>query len=331
MPHSHSAPLVAGIDLGGTNMQIGVVDAGNTILGTCRKKTKATEGSERVLERMAKGVAEACADAKVAVSDLAAVGLASAGAIDMPRGVMINSPNLGWKDLPVRDILQAKLGCPVVLDNDVRGAIWGEYRLGAGKGEGDLLGVWVGTGVGGGLILNGKLYYGELFTAGEIGHTIIQPDGPPGRRSVEDLCSRGGMSRIILDGLKRFPKSPVWELTDGTGQITGSKQLVQALEAGCELTTLVIDRAAQLLGIAIANMVTVLSIDHVIVGGGVTEALGKHWLKGIRAAFEPNVFPDRAREAEIVATKLADNAGLLGAALLARAHAATQPAIAAVG
>jgi glucokinase len=319
MPNSPSSPLVVGIDLGGTNMQIGVVDADNKIIGTCRKKTKATEGPERVLERLIKGVAEACAEATIRIEDLGAVGLASAGAIDVPKGIMLNSPNLSWKDLPVRDILHDKLGCPVVLDNDVRGAVWGEYHLGAGRGEGDLMGVWVGTGVGGGLILNGGLYYGELFTAGEIGHTIIQPDGPPGRRSVEDLCSRGGMSRIILDGLKRYPASPVWDITDGTGQITGSKQLRQAIDEGCELTTMVVNRAAQLLGIAVANMVTVLSIDNVIMGGGVTEALGKPWLHGIRATFEANVFPDRAKKASIAATELGDNAGLLGASLLARA------------
>ncbi len=131
------------------------------------------------------------------LDDISAIGVAAAGAIDIPRGVVLEAPNLGWHDVPLRDLLAGKLGRPVALDNDVNGAVWGEYHLGAGRGHDDLLGVWVGTGVGGGLVLDGRLHHGQFFTAGEIGNTVMNPTGGPGERTVEDLCSRTAMKRVL--------------------------------------------------------------------------------------------------------------------------------------
>jgi glucokinase len=178
--------------------------------------------------------------------------------------------------------------------------------------------VWVGTGVGGGLVIGGKLFYGEFFTAGEVGHTVLFPNAGKGRRTVEDWCSRTGMSRTILARLKEHPRSLLRELTEGTGKVTGSKQLARAYKGRDALARQVVHEAADLLGIGIANVVTVLAIDTVIIGGGVTEALGKPFVDRIRRSFQRNVFPKRCAEARIVMTELLDEAGLLGAALLAR-------------
>src|SRR5688572_4116617 len=149
--------LIVGIDLGGTNMQVGVVDERNRIRGRAGKKTKAREGADAVIDRIAAAIKEACNDAEVTLRDIDAVGIAAPGAIDMPRGVILEAPNLRWYDFPLRDILRRKIRRPVVVDNDVNGAVWGEFCLGAAKprakkGLGDVLGVWVGTGVGGGLV-----------------------------------------------------------------------------------------------------------------------------------------------------------------------------------
>jgi glucokinase len=314
-----TSSLVVGIDLGGTNMQIGVVDAQNRIVGREGRKTKAEEGKTEVIKRIVRGVEKACEDAKVAIKDLAAVGIAAPGAIDIPRGVVLDAPNLKWRNAPLRDLLQKRLSCPVVVDNDVNGAVWGESVLGAGRGRGDLLGVWMGTGVGGGLVINGKLFYGEFFTAGEVGQTVLFPNGEKGRRTVEDFCSRTGISRTIQDHLKKHPKSILHEITAGTGQITGSKQLAKAYTQRDALAVSVVDESADLLGIAIANWITVLAIDTVIIGGGVTEALGSPYLSRIRKSFKKHVFPARCQKCRLIMTKLKDDAGLLGAALLARA------------
>ncbi|HWB20638.1 MAG TPA: ROK family protein, partial [Phycisphaerales bacterium] len=175
--------FVIGVDLGGTNMQIGVVNSKNKIVGREGKKTRSAEGLKAVVDRMARGIRQACDEAEISINQVACIGVAAAGAIDIPRGVVLNAPNLKWHNAPLRAMLEKRLGRPVVIDNDVNGAVWGEYMLGAGKGRGDVLGVWLGTGVGGGLVLNGSLYYGAFFTAGEVGQTVLFPRGQRGRRT----------------------------------------------------------------------------------------------------------------------------------------------------
>jgi len=312
-----NAPVV-GIDLGGTNMQIGVVTADGKITGRVGQRTHADRGADAVVERIAEGVRQACEEANLDVSDLAGVGIAAAGAIDITRGIVIEAPNLKWYDLPLRDMLEKKLGTSVVVENDVNGAVWGEYKAGGAKGRGDVLGVWVGTGVGGGLVINGSIYHGALHTAGEIGHAILFPDMPKGQRTVEDHCSRTGMARKIKHRLHEYRDSVILDITEGTGEITGSKQFAMAYDARDPLAVEVIESGAALLGSAIASWVTVLALDTVMIGGGVSEALGKPYLALIRKSFESDVFPQRNRECELCMTTLEENAGLLGAAFLAQ-------------
>ncbi len=316
---------VIGIDLGGTNMQFGVVDAGNRITGRARGKTDAGRGKDRVVDNIIKGIHDACRDAGVALDALGAIGIAAAGAIDMPRGVILCAPNLGWENVPLRDILQEKLPRPVVLDNDVNGAVWGEYRLGAARDRGDLLGVWVGTGIGGGLVLNGRVYHGGFFTAGEIGHTVVTPGGGPHRRTVEDRCSRSGMLREMRRLLPRHPDSPIARLDPQQDTTRGTQAIAEAYGDADPLTRHVVNKAADLLGLAIANWVTVLSLETVVVGGGVTEALGYPYLERIRASFRENVFPPNLRDAEVLMTELEADSVLLGAALLAREAISHKP------
>jgi glucokinase len=181
-----------------------------------------------------------------------------------------------------------------------------------------LLGVWVGTGVGGGLVIGGRLFHGQFFTAGEIGLTVLFPDGRKGRRTLEDWCSRTGMSRTIALRLNDHPKSMLRDLTNGTGKVTGSKQLAKAYAENDALAREVVHEAADLLGTAVANVVTLLSVGTVILGGGVTEALGSQFVDRVRAAFQRSVFPKRCAKARILMTRLKSDAGVLGAALLAR-------------
>lgn len=313
---------VIGIDLGGTNMQIGVVDAENRIIGRVRQKTHASHGADAVIDRIVEGATDACAQAGLTLSDIGALGIAAPGAIDIPRGVVLEAPNLGWRDLPLRRILAERLSMPVAVDNDVNGAIWGEHMLGAGRGHDDLLGMWVGTGVGGGLVIGGRIYHGPMFTAGEVGQSIIDPFGAPGERTVEDNCSRTGLSRYIGRRLVKYPDSILYTLvkrkSNQTGDIVvGSSELAHAVNADDPLTCEAVERAAFLLGVAAANWVTVLSLARIIIGGGVTEALGDPFLQRIRESFEQHVFPQAARRCEITMTQLAHDSGLLGAALLA--------------
>lgn len=317
MAKAKSKPVV-GIDLGGTNMQIGVVDAEHKLLGRSKKKTRAAEGQAKVIERIVEGVREACAEAKIDVSQVMGIGIGAPGAINPHTGTVVMAPNLGWTNTPLAAILKKKTGVPVVVDNDVNVAVFGEHRLGAGRGVDDLLGVWLGTGVGGGLIFNGKMYYGARFTAGEIGHCILFPSTPPGTRKVEQSCSRTAVVRHILALIHHGAPSVIPEMCGGDLSEVRAKTVAQAYAKDDRPTREVIDNAAELLGIVIANAVTLLSLPRVVLGGGLTEAMGDLIVKPVRESVKRHVFPESLRDVEIVATKLEADAGLLGAAMLAR-------------
>ncbi|GJM19965.1 MAG: glucokinase [Phycisphaeraceae bacterium] len=310
--------LTVGVDLGGTNIQIGVLDPAGTVLGRAKRKTQADEGREAILNRIAEGIEEAAGEAGVKVSDLPAIGIGAPGAVDPREGVVIEAPNLRWNRVPLAADLTKMLGPQVFLDNDVNAAVFGESRLGAGVGATDMVGVWVGTGVGAGLILDGKIFYGAGHTAGEIGHMILMPGNAPGSRSIEHNCSRTTVVNRLVQLIRANRTSIVPELVDGKLEKIKSKVIAQAYDAGDELTREVVRDAATRLGTALAGVVTLLSLERVILGGGLTEALGKAYVNLVRDAVKRDAFPATiAKEVEVRASELEDDAGVVGAGLIA--------------
>lgn len=309
---------VVGVDLGGTNMQIGVVDASNAIIGEARKKTQADSGLNKVLDRIVGGIESACEEAGISVKDLGGVGIGAPSPIDSERGLVMRAVNLGWTDVHLGDILSRRLGVPVIVENDVNVAVYGEWRLGAGQGTSDLMGVWIGTGVGGGLILRGQIYAGRLLTGGELGHITLFPGAPRGSRSVEDFCSRTAVAARLSKRIRGGEHSSLTEMTGGKLDTIKSKLIARAYAEGDALTREVVNEAADLLAVPIANAVTLLGLPRVILGGGLTEALGEPWVKRVRDAVRREAFFEVSRGVDVVASVLEDNAGLLGAALLAR-------------
>lgn len=311
---------VIGIDLGGTNMQIGVVSPAFELLGVAKRKTKAEEDQPGIMGRIVSGIEEACTNAGITPSGLAAIGLGAPGAVDPERGVVVEAVNLRWDHVPLARMLTKKLGPPAFVDNDVNAAIVGENLLGAGRNSTDLLGVWVGTGIGGGLILNGSLYYGHFKSAGEIGHTILFPHHALGQRSLEHNCSRTAIVERLVRLIRSNHKSKITaEVGDEYGKIK-SRTLARHYHGGPKEDRLVIevvDHAAEELGAAIANAVTLLSLPRVVVGGGLTEALGKPFVQRVEASTRSLVFPRALREVDVVPSQLADNAGVFGAAMIA--------------
>lgn len=315
---------VIGIDLGGTNMQVGVVrpdarevGASKAILGSARKKTKADDGLDSVVSRIGDAVAEACTSAGVTLQDVGGLGIGAPGAVDPDKGVVLEAVNLRWNDVKLAKILGEKLGVPVVVDNDVNVAVYGEWVLGAARGSNSVLGVWVGTGIGGGLILNGQMYYGHHLTAGEIGHMLIFPNSPPGARSLEHNCSRTAVVDRIVRLIQSNKPSMLSEITGEKYEKIKSRALAQAFEAGDDLTREVVNDAARLVGDQIGSIVTLLSLERVVLGGGLTEAIGEPFVKRVREAAREIAFPDVCKQVEVVASELRDNAGLLGAAMIA--------------
>lgn len=310
-------PYVVGIDLGGTNMQVGIVDADRKLLGRSKAKTKADRGGDAVVDRMIEAVEEACDSAGIRVKDLLAVGVGAPGAIDMIQGVVVEAPNLRWTNMPLAKRLSDGLeGRPVLLDNDVNVAVYGENIAGAGAGARDVLGVWIGTGIGGGLVLNGQLYYGGFGTAGEIGQAVIFPGAPLGWRTLEQNCSRKYLVERLLSLIHSNHPSMLLELSEGKEDI-GASTLALAYNKGDDLVRRVLDEATELLGLAISQYVTVLSLPMVILGGGLAEAMGQSWADRVAASMRRHVFPKSLQACKVVTTALADDAGLFGAALLA--------------
>jgi glucokinase len=306
-----------GIDLGGTNIQAGVVNEYGEVLGRAKVRTEADKGFDKVMDRVAAASREACEAAGVKMSMIHTAGIGVPGPIDPESGLVIEAVNLRWNNAPVVMGLSDRLSVPVYADNDVNVAVYGEWRAGIGSNRPNLLGVWVGTGVGGGLVINSKLHHGAHNSAGEMGHMIIHPGAHLGSRSVEHNCSRTAIVHELTKLIKANHQSMLPSLTNGKPGKMKSKILALAYEQGDDLVRTVINDSADLLGMAIANIVTLLSLDMVILGGGLVEAIGKPYVDIVRDAVRREAFPEPLRTIKVEASVLGDDAGIVGSAIMA--------------
>jgi len=307
-----------GMDLGGTNIQCGLVDAKGKILARDDTKTKADRGGDAVVERMIELIDDVLDKAKLKLDDVAAIGVGAAGAVDVNTGIVVVAPNLRWNNFPLREKLRKKLDCPVIVDNDVNVGAWGEYVAGAAKDQGDMLSIFVGTGIGGGLVLDGRLYHGHFQIAGEIGHTTIAADAGLGRRTLEQRSSRTAVANRLRRLIQTNHPSALVEITDGDLDKIRSRAIAEAIDQGDLLTIAVLEETARDIGIAAANAASLLALSCVVLGGGLTEALRDWWVDRVQEAFNKYVFPHEFRACKILMSELHDDAGVVGAGLLAR-------------
>ncbi len=322
--HSVTGKYRLGIDLGGTKILAAVVDDTGRIVGKSKNATLPDLGPEGVIERIIKTANAAIEKSGVPRKAMLAAGVGAPAPVDTDRGIVYDPPNLpGWPAVPLADKLQAGLGFPVFVDNDVNVGTYGEYVLGAGQGARDMVGVFVGTGIGGGVVVDGKLRRGFRFSAGELGHMTILPNGPLcgcGRRGcVEALASRTAIEREVRAGLDAGRDSVVGELLAKSkrGRLT-SGIIRKALARDDDLMKEVIGQAQFYLGLMVANIVNFFDPELFVFGGGVVEALGDDFLGPIHqvalAYFKQQLDAERVRIAPAV---LGDYAGVLGAAMLA--------------
>jgi glucokinase len=312
------------MDLGGTKVLAVVVDAKGSIIAEAKLKTKADKGPDPVIERIADTARQAARKSKLDWEEIGAVGIGAPGPVDPQTGTVYNPPNLpGWEQISLGPQLSRALGVPVCVENDVNVGTLGEHALGAGQGTRDMVGIFVGTGVGGGLILDGKLRNGFRNAAAEVGHMIILADGPQcgcGKRGcLESVASRTAIERDIQIGLSVGRESLIPKLTEGgTGRLT-SGVLAKALRRGDPLVTEIMTRAQWYLGLLTSSIVNLIDPEMVVFGGGVVEALGDEFLEPIRVTARQHYIQQAdADRIQIVAAKLGDYAGVLGAAVLAR-------------
>jgi len=318
--------VLVGVDMGGTSLFAVVTSNKGKILGEKRRKTRTEEGASSVLERMVGTIEKAMAEAGVKHKDLRAIGLGMPGPLNPVTGVVYHAPNLGptWNDTPVAAYVSERMGCPAYLDNDVNVGIVGEHALGAARGSDNAVAIFVGTGIGGGIVIEGQLYRGQRYTAAELGHTVILADGPLcgcGRRGcAEALASRTAIERDIRAGIAAGRESVIPWMLEESGRTTISSGILgDALERGDELTQEVMSRAQYYMGLLVANVVNTLDPQVVVLGGGVVERLGARYVDPVREVAEQYYLNQQDKDqVHVVESELKDYAGVLGAAMLAR-------------
>ncbi|MDD5083239.1 MAG: ROK family protein [Dehalococcoidales bacterium] len=314
------APILA-VDLGGTKIMVALVSSSGQIIARERTLTPASEGPGAVIDRLCSTIGYLLGEKNVDIAGLHSISMAVAGVIDSERGLVTLSPNLsGWRDVPLRDIVAARLGIRTFLVNDASAAALGEHQFGAGRGVRDLVLLTVGTGIGGGIIIDGHLYLGASGAAGEMGHMTIDINGPKcpcgNTGCLEMLASGTAIAREAIRCAERGQPTSLIKMASGKlAEITAEKVSAAAKE-GDSVALRVINTAATYLGVGLVNLVNIFNPEMIIIGGGVAK-MGGLLLEPARQVVRERAFVLPARVARIVPAQLDDDAGVLGAAAFA--------------
>jgi len=313
-------PVLA-IDVGGTKIRIAIISGKGKIIAKEQRLTLADEGLEAVTGRIISGIDRLLRLKNLAPSQLHSIGIAAAGAIDSEKGLVTSSPNLpGWCDVPLRDIVKSKYGVDTFLINDASAAALGEHEFGAGRGVNNLIYLTVGTGIGGGIIIDGKLYLGPSGSAGEIGHMTIDVNGQRcscgNTGCLETLASGTAMAKEAIKRIKQGEKSSLTEIVGGKIENITADTVEVAARGGDSLASEVISEAATYLGVGMVNLVNIFNPEMIIVGGGVAK-MGDLLLNPVRQVVQERAFQLPAQAVRIVQAQLGDDSGLLGAAAFA--------------
>jgi glucokinase len=319
---SSKGEYVVGVDLGGTKILAGVFKRSFECIGSSKLSTKSQRGVDAVVERIARCVQDAVDEADLSLKQVAGVGIGAPGAVDFADGKVIFAPNMeGWKDVSLKKDLEKALGVPVFVENDGNIAALGVHVAELKGKAKSLIGIFVGTGIGGGLIVNGDLYSGFNHTAGEIGHMVLDLNGPKcgcgNKGCFEALASRTAIFQQIKAGIKDGEKTILTEMLGNDLADLRSGDLRKAIRRGDKFVDKVIEGAAEYIGIGIANLVNILSPEVVFLGGGVIEALADEMMSVIVETAQDYAMPGTMKGVEIIASKLGDSAGITGAAVLA--------------
>jgi len=315
--------IFIGVDLGGTNIEAAAVQDGR-ILASKKINTKAKKGAKGVIKRIEKVARSVMKKIDAQAGDFQAVCVGAPGAVELETGLVRIAPNLDWENVQLAERLQKRLDLPVFVDNDVNVGVAGEHAYGAGQGAEDMVGIFVGTGIGGGVVIQGEMHYGGRGSAGEIGHMVVVPHGRLcgcGKRGcVEAYASKTAMQKIIQEELQKGRESCLAEMIDPDSQkVLTSSQIAEALYAEDEVMTEIIQQAQFYLGLLTANLVNTLDPDLIVFGGGLVEQLGEPFLQPIRkTAREYYLQQTDAERVQILPSTLGDHAGTIGAAVIAQ-------------
>jgi len=313
--------IFIGIDLGGTNIKIGCFDSELKLIRKTAVATEADMGPDVVIDKMAQTVEKLLDDSGLSLQDITAVGIGTPGPAKYSEGIIIKSTNMPkFKNVPICQMLNEKLGAPVVFDNDANVACWGEYVVGAGKGAGDMVFFTLGTGIGGGVISNGKLVHGCDENAAELGHIIIYPDGRRcncGQKGcVEAYASADATAKRATEAVEAGNESSLKKVLDEKGKIT-SKDVYEHLAAGDELAKKITDGTAKALALTCISMLHITEPKRIVFAGGMIAA-GEPLLARIKDFFNEYIWSLKKEPVEICFATLGEDAGIIGGAALAK-------------
>lgn len=310
-----SEKIYVGVDLGGTAIKVGICNQEGELLHTYEGPTEKEKGTDAVIENIEKYVRLIVEQSPYTWDQLVGVGAGVAGFTDLRAGVILLAPNIGFRNVPIRAILEERIGKTIVIDNDANVAALGEAWSGAGKGVTDCVCYTLGTGVGGGIIINGKIYQGFAGLAGEIGHISVVPDleaiqcGCGKMGCLETVSSATGIIRMAVEAVERGDAT---SLSTIESKIT-AKDIFDAAKAGDEVSIRIVNRAAFYLGKSMASVAATLNPERFIVGGGVSKA-GDILFSKIREVFMECTPAPLQQGVEIIPAKLGNDAGIVGAA-----------------
>ncbi|QAT50278.1 ROK family protein [Caproiciproducens sp. NJN-50] len=308
-----------GIDLGGTNIATGVVDQRYRIVARAKRKTSVPCKPLEICEQLAATVQEALGAAGLSVDDIPYVGVGTPGTVNRDSGVVEYSNNLFFENLELRKLLSDRLKKDVILENDANAAAFGEFRAGALKGARNAVAITLGTGIGSGIIIDGKIYAGSNFAGGEIGHTVIVAGGKLctcGRRGCwEAYASATGLVAMTREAMRKDKSSLLWKIAGDPDQVDG-RSAFEAVRAGDETGKKVVDQYLFYLSCGVANCINVFQPDILCIGGGISNE-GEFLMEPLRKAVAAENYARNAeRQTVLCKAQLGNDAGILGAALL---------------
>ena len=311
-----------GVDLGGTKILAGVFTPQLKCLGKVKMSTKPERGPEGVLERVARCVQAVVDECDLHMDNVKAMGIGAPGAIDPEEGRMIFAPNLKWENVPLKKALEKQLDLPVFAENDCNVCGLGVYETELDPKPRSMVGIFLGTGIGGGIVLDGKPWSGFNRTAGEIGHMVLDVNGPKcgcgNKGCFEALASRTALFRRIQTAVKDGQKTVLTDMLGPEMTDMRSGDIRKALRRGDKFIEQIVEEAAEYTGIAVANVINLINPEVIVLGGGVMDQLADDMMAIIVETAKDYALPGTAKGIEIIASKLGDDAGITGAAVLAK-------------
>lgn len=310
-----------GIDLGGTNIAAGVVNDEYKIIGEGKLKTNAGRPAEQIIDDMATAAKMAVKNAGLTLADIKAIGVGSPGSVNPFTGIIATSNNLGFSMLPMRAMLQERLeGLPVYLDNDANAAAYGEMIAGAGRGTKDFAAITLGTGVGGGVVVDGKMIVGSNCAGGEVGHIVICMNGEPctcGRDGCfEAYASATALVRQTKAAMQQNSNSKMWEIVGGNIDKVDGRTAFDGMRAGDKTASEVVEKYCEYVACGLTNVINIFQPEVACIGGGISKE-GETILAPIRRYVEKYRYSKNAATQTVIkAAELGNDAGIIGAALL---------------